>query len=413
MTKAGLVPLKYVVYINRRALPETTSPGYEFRYIDISAAGRGTIIGEPQRMTFDMAPSRARRLVCSGDTIVSTVRTYLRAVCPMRGNTAGLVVSTGFAVLTPGPRLYPRYLGWWAQSDLFIEELVARSVGVSYPAINPAELGEIAIQVPTIDRQREVADFLDCEVARMDRMVGLQRAMASKLTEREAALLDGEIDRLANTYGFMPFRRFIQRVEQGTSPECDSVEAAEDQWGVLKVSAVKDGIFQPNENKLLPSDVPPFSRYEIHDGDLLVTRANTPALVGAATVVRRPRGKLLLCDKIFRIHVSSALDKEFFVHVARGSRIRTLCAAASHGTSRSMTNLKVEEIKKWPVPAASVFEQRRLAKLIDGRREQTGKLLAAIDVQLDLLAERRRALITAAVTGQTDVITARGGALDA
>jgi type I restriction enzyme S subunit len=300
-----------------------------------------------------------------------------------------------------------RFLQWWARAAFASGLFASVATGANIYHLSAERVRALPLRVPSLDEQRRIADFLDAETARLDRMAALQQAVASKLTEREVALLDWEIDRLADAYGFMPFRRFIQRVEQGTSPQCDNVEAADDEWGVLKVSAVKDGTFQPTENKLLPPDVPPARQYEVKDGDLLVTRANTPVLVGAATVVRQSRRRLLICDKIFRIDVSSDLNKEFLVHVARGTRIRVLCAAASHGTSQSMANLKVDEIKRWPIPAVPLLEQRRLADLIDERRAQVSELRTAIDTQLALLAERRQALITAAVTGQMDVTTAR------
>ena len=77
-----VIPLKRLVRINERALPESTDPEREIRYVDISSVGRGKLVKEPERMSFSDAPSRARRLVRQGDTIVSTVRTYLRAVWP-------------------------------------------------------------------------------------------------------------------------------------------------------------------------------------------------------------------------------------------------------------------------------------------------------------------------------------------
>ena len=95
--------LKYVVAINSRSLPEQTPSDLGIRYLDIGAVGRGALVAEPEVTTFGDAPSRARRLVAEGDAIVSTVRTYLRAVWPVRGDTDGLVVSTGFVVLSPGP----------------------------------------------------------------------------------------------------------------------------------------------------------------------------------------------------------------------------------------------------------------------------------------------------------------------
>ena len=69
--------MRYLVGVNGRSLSESTDPEFEFRYLDIGSVGRGTITSEPAVMTFEQAPSRARRVLRSGDTAVSTVRTYL------------------------------------------------------------------------------------------------------------------------------------------------------------------------------------------------------------------------------------------------------------------------------------------------------------------------------------------------
>ena len=98
------------------------------------------VLAKPEVMRFENAPSRARRLVGKGDTVVSTVRTYLRAVWAASGDLDRIVVSTGFAVLSP-KNINPGFFSWWVRSDAFIEEVVARSTGVSYPAGTP-ELGD-------------------------------------------------------------------------------------------------------------------------------------------------------------------------------------------------------------------------------------------------------------------------------
>ena len=181
--------VKYLAAINARSLPEQTPSDLGIRYLDIGAVGRGALVAEPEVTTFGEAPSRARRLVAGGDTIVSTVRTYLRAVWPVRGDTDGLVVSTGFVVLSPGPLLDGRFLGWVAQSDVVIEEIVARSVGVSYPGINGLEIGDIRIPVPPVWQQSSIADYLDAETARIDAVVRLRVQQRNRLDEREFALL--------------------------------------------------------------------------------------------------------------------------------------------------------------------------------------------------------------------------------
>jgi len=68
-----------------------------------------TSIGEIdgiQRLNFKDAPSRARRILSKGDTIVSTVRTYLKAIAFIENVQSNLICSTGFAVLTPYQRLF-------------------------------------------------------------------------------------------------------------------------------------------------------------------------------------------------------------------------------------------------------------------------------------------------------------------
>ena len=111
----------------------------------------------------------------------------------------------------------------------------------------------------------------------------------------------------------------------------------------------------------------------------------------------------MLCDKIFRVATTPDLLPEFLVLVSLATRIRDMCAEASHGASQSMANLKTEEIKRWPVPAASVPVQRAVIEEISEARSYAATLTDAIDRQLALLSERRQALITAAVTGGISV----------
>jgi type I restriction enzyme S subunit len=261
----------------------------------------------------------------------------------------------------------------------------------------------IEVPFPPLDEQRRIADFLDAETGRIDQLTALQHMVEISVEARTIAQLDLKIDELTRIYGTLPFRRMIWTIEQGISPQCDNFPAGPEDWGVLKVSAVKNGAFSEGENKQLPADIQPERRYEIRSGDLLITRANTPQLVGAGAVVDSPRPKLMLCDKIFRIVTTGDLMPEFLVLVSLGTRIRAMCAEASHGASQSMANLKTEEIKRWPIPAAPLSVQQATVKELSAAREHAAALTSAIDDQLALLMERRQALITAAVTGGISV----------
>jgi type I restriction enzyme S subunit len=264
------------------------------------------------------------------------------------------------------------------------------------------------MDLPTLEEQRRIADFLDAETTRIDRMGSLQEELRRRLDERAGALLDLAIDDLMSRFGTLPLRRFILGVDQGMSPQCDAIPANVDEWGVLKVSCLRPRAFLPAENKRLPNGIQPDTRHEINEGDLLVTRANSPELVGSTAVVPRVRRRLLLSDKIFRIRTTPDVDPRYVAVVASGSRVRAICAASSNGASQSMANIRFEEVKAWPIPPASPTDQAEIVSRVESSQRTVGQLRAKIGSQLELLAERRQALITAAVTGEFDVSSASG-----
>src|SRR5699024_3183153 len=105
-----------------------------------------------------------------GDILVSTVRTYLRAVTRVEQPPRGAVVSTGLADVRSKTG-DPRYLGYELQADDFIDQVVSRSVGESYPAISSNEIARIRVPFPDAELQSAIADFLDHETAEIDEFI--------------------------------------------------------------------------------------------------------------------------------------------------------------------------------------------------------------------------------------------------
>src|SRR3989442_235380 len=128
--------LKHLASLNPESLGEDSDPGLELVYVDIGGVDSLGRIAERESLTFGSAPSRARRLVRGGDVIVSTVRTYLRAIAPVNDLESNLVVSTGFAVVRPADDLTPDYAAYALRAPYFVERVVANSKGGSFPAIN-------------------------------------------------------------------------------------------------------------------------------------------------------------------------------------------------------------------------------------------------------------------------------------
>jgi type I restriction enzyme S subunit len=266
----------------------------------------------------------------------------------------------------------------------------------------------IEVRLPPLEEQRRIADFLDVEISRLGRIAHAQSHVIRLLSERQTTAIDLRLDELYQTSPTVPARRVIDNVEQGSSPQCDTTAAVGEEWGVLKVSCLRPGVFIEGENKRVGDEYLPNRRHEVREGDVLITRANTPDLVGSVAVVPAVRRHLLLSDKIFRVKLSPAIDREYFSLVARGGQIRLRSAAASNGASQSMANLRFEEVKAWPIPMPSLDVQRQVVDEFADQARVIGSTLQTIDRHLALLNERRQALVTAAVTGQIDVTAARG-----
>ncbi|MFZ3091778.1 MAG: restriction endonuclease subunit S [Nitrospirota bacterium] len=192
-------PLKHWAKLNSRTLTDRASPEYEFRYLDIGTVGTGRLVREPVRIKFKQAPSRARRVLRQGDTIISTVRTYLKAVYFVDILDTDLVASTGFAVLSPGPDVLPEFLSIGVQSSAFIDRVTANSIGIAYPAIAEYRLGAFHLAIPPdkaeqaaiLQYVRSSSSPFDTTIARTEREIALLREYRTRLI---ADVVTGKMD---------------------------------------------------------------------------------------------------------------------------------------------------------------------------------------------------------------------------
>ena len=200
--------------------------------------------------------------------------------------------------------------------------------------------------------------------------------------------------------------RLINRIEQGWSPVAEDRQAGPDEWAVIKLSAVSNGVFRESEHKALPADLPPDTRYEIRDGDFLLTRANTPELVGEVCVVRGARPGLMLCDLVYRLTLRcDRVIPEFLANWFLSRSGRYQIEVEARGSSQSMVKVSQGLIRAWPVVLPPVAEQRAITTFLDQETARIDSLVAKVRNAIDRLKELRSALISAAVTGKIDVRT--------
>ncbi|MBU9256980.1 restriction endonuclease subunit S [Burkholderia multivorans] len=415
-------PVKAIASINDDVLPETTEPTYELTYVDIGSVSLGSGIERTETFTFKDAPSRARRLVRDGDVIISTVRTYLKAIASIVEPPENLVVSTGFAVVRPLDMITPGFAKYALQSPAFVDTVISRSTGVSYPAINASDLARIALPVPPRDEQFTIATFLDRETSKIDALIAEQEKLLELLAEKRQATISHAVTRGLNPdvpmkdsgvewfeavpehWTVCTLRRVVLKIEQGWSPECDNRPADDGEWGVLKTGCVNGGVFNAAENKALPDALEPAPALEIRDGDLLMSRASgSPKLVGSAAYITNPPPRLILSDKIFRLHLRDWVVPRFLAATFTSAVLRSQIEKSISGAEGLANNLPQSNLKGFWIVVPPRKEQEEIVAFVDTETAKLDALKTDAERAIDLLKERRKALISAAVTGKIDV----------
>ncbi|WP_455565801.1 restriction endonuclease subunit S [Micromonospora profundi] len=418
--------IKDVARINARTLPESTDPDYRFRYIDIgSVDGLGNIAIPEEETSFAASPSRARRVAPPGAVIVSTVRTYLRAVAPVPPTNTPIVFSTGFAVLEAVNELDPRFLAYHCQSEPFIDEVVARSVGVSYPAINASEIGNLSIRVPSIDQQHRIADFLDAETARIDLLVAdrvRQRAVLEERSYAEVseALLPGVLTAAKGNWPWpwlpdisadIPLVRlgYICRLQNGLT-----VDGNRDVSGevitrpYLRVANVQAGYvdLRTVTEVTVPREIA--RRCTLRTGDVLMTEGGDLDKLGRGTVWNGELPGCLHQNHVFALRPEAdRLDGNYLALMTQ--TVHGRCYFESTGSrTTNLASTNSSKILSFPIPLPSTSRQRQLVGSVNSKIDAIRRLKRELDRQIAVLAERRQALITATVIGQIDVSTASG-----
>lgn len=417
--------LKYCATINDEALPETTDPAFELSYVDISSVNSIRGIVEVEEMVFEDAPSRARRIVRDGDTIVSTVRTYLKAIAPLRNPRPNTIVSTGFAVVRPRA-VTPAFMSYAIHETGFVEAIVARSVGVSYPAVNASEIGALPIPLPSDVEQRAIAGFLDRETGKIDTLVAKKRSLIERLKEKRTALISRTVTRglppdAARAAGLDPHPKL-------KPSGVDWLSAVPEHWEVKALGRLVRfaGGATPDKSKpeywdgnvpwVSPKDMKRMRIDDVPDHvspDGLTNSALNLLPVKSVLIVVRGMilahsfpvaitdAQVTINQDMKAIAVGKQLDPEFLLWLLTGiGRVFVSFADESaHGTRK----LESEIVARIRLALPPITEQVAIAEFLTRETAKLDVMATKVETAIERLQEYRSALITAAVTGKIDV----------
>ncbi len=403
-----LVPLKRFVSINNEVLSEDTPSDFEILYIDIGNVDEGGIVTTPERLRFGQAPSRARRIVKQGDTIISTVRTYLKAIAFIQDNTPSLVASTGFAVLSPKGNMCAKYLSYLVRGHTFISQVSANSYGVSYPAITSNRLGCLKIvMTENKEEQEAIVTFLDRTLAMIDRFITNKKRLIELLKKQKIAIINRAVTQGLNPHMPMKpsgiehieeipahwevkrakyiFREINERSETGLETHLSMSQ----KLGLVETDRIEEKTLQSETQegfKLCHVDDLVLNRLKAHLG--VFARATISGLVSPDYTV-------------FRLNVEANVHyfETLYKHPAYVAAFNKAVRGIVVGFLRLYTS-EFYDIRTLFPPKE---EQDRIMSFIRDETVKIDHIISRANREIELIKEYRTKLINDVVTGKLDV----------
>lgn len=259
----------------------------------------------------------------------------------------------------------------------------------------------LRVPIVPLGRQRRIVDAVaavsrDLEALehRIDKLQVLRDALIHSVAMTAPSI---------SPTGEVPWARLgdcLLDIETGRSPAAESSPARPGEWGVLKVSAVRRGRFDFRQNKAIHDAEFINPAFEVKDGDLLMTRANTEELLGLACIVRGSASKLMLSDKTLRLVVDTAVADPRYLEIVLGfPQVRHEIQAAATGTSGSMKNIGQHKVRNLRIPLPPLEVQHRVIATAEHAMRQ----LAVAEARADKLRIIQDALAEDLLSGRVRV----------
>lgn len=304
--------------------------------------------------------------------------------------------STEFLVVRPGPEVDPGFVYYWCMSPEVRRLAEASMTGTTgRMRLSGNHLASFELVYPPLDEQRRIVDLLEDHLSRLDAAEAGLRKAKQRLQSLERSALETHFSGGKQ----VSLGELVSDIAAGKSYGASSVPAGENDWGIIKVSAMTWGEFRSEENKKVP-DERVDRRFEIKPGDLLVSRANTADYVGASVLVGQVRPKLLLSDKSLRITTKAGVSKEWLWRALQAPSARTQIRNLATGTKDSMRNISQAALRQIQVPLVDEVRQSEQLRAFSMTSAATARLRGELEQASIRHASLRKSLLAVAFSGR-------------
>ena len=274
--------------------------------------------------------------------------------------------------------LEKRYLYYYLKSPVFQRFLLNVGSRAAQSGFNKNDLQDLLIPNISKRKQLEIIGILE----RVESVIETRKQELQKLDDLiKARFVEMFGNPVTNPMRWdeVEINACLKSIENGKSFVCDGFARSGDVPAILKLSAVTDGVYRPDENKAIIDENLFIESAEVHEDDLLFTRKNTPELVGMAAYVFSTPKKLMMPDLIFRLNTNDSCNKVYLWKLINHELFRGKIQSIASGSAKSMSNISKERLGKLLICLPPIELQKNFADFV----VQVEKSKAAVQKALD------------------------------
>lgn len=285
-------------------------------------------------------------------------------------------------------KLYMPYLFYFMLG--YVDELRKQAIGGVIKYIKLCNLTEAIIDLPTICKQQETVKCLEKISNIISEKNRLVEVINILIKFRFVEMFGNPIQ---NPKGWekVLLDECLESIDNGKSFVCNATARVGEKPAILKLSAVTYGIYRPEENKEIIVENDFVEDAEVHEGDLLFTRKNTPELVGMAAYVVSTPPKLMMPDLIFRLNTKDNCNKIFLWQLINHELFRGQIRNIASGSAKSMSNISKERLGKISIYLPPIDLQNQFAifvEQVDKLKSTTQQSINELQLLFDSLMQK-------------------------
>ena len=309
-------------------------------------------------------------------------------------------------------RDYFRWLAHW-----FLQRLEERSHGSTMQHLTKENFGGFRVVLPSKPQQGVISQMLDRETARIDTLIDKQKKLIELLKEKRQAVisqavtkgLDPDVpmkDSGVEWLGEVPAHwtvaplKFMSRIQTGIAKGKDTSDVAVTRVPYMRVANVQDGYIDLSDVSEIEMATDAVPRYRLQAGDVLMNEGGDYDKLGRGAVWSGEIDPCVHQNHVFAIR-PTGIEPEWLALVAESDYLKFYFMGVSK-QSTNLASISSRNLMQAPITSPAPAERARILDSIDTTKHVLDKAVRVAAEAIDLLHERRIALITAAVTGQID-----------